>query len=67
MAVHRFRSLLEQSPSLPAVSCGFMPCPMLPFAPAQLAFVQEVYRFAWERTEAQLRSERPWPPAFSLS
>jgi hypothetical protein len=62
MSAHRFRALLS-STSAPrantsAMSCGFVPCPapLLCLIPApQQQFVQEVYRLARERAEAQLR------------
>jgi len=49
-------------------SSGFMPCPLpllnaLPAAQHQ--FVQEIYRIARERAEAQARPARPAMPEFS--
>ncbi len=50
---------------------AFAPCPcsiMSGFTPAQRAFIGEVYRLAWEMTEAQLKKPAaPLAPAFSLN
>lgn len=74
MAHHRFRELVEVTPSLSPVACGgseaFVACPMFVALPvAQQAWVQEVYRLAAEQTRQQMappkRSLRI--PAFSLN
>jgi hypothetical protein len=62
MSAHRFRALLPSTPPARAntagVSCGFVPCPApilgLLTAP-QYQLVQEIYRLARERAEAQHR------------
>jgi hypothetical protein len=62
MSAHRFRALLPSTSPARAntsvMSCGFVPCPaeLLGLIPVpQHQFVQEVYRLARERAEAQLR------------
>lgn len=75
MSAHRFRALSEQlSPvaatSSAAMSPAFMPypCSMLPAcAPAQQSFIEEVYRIARERTNAQLQPPRVRTVQFSAN
>jgi len=71
MAAHRFRALIEQvevSPTREIAAGAFMPCPLMGVIPAaHLTFVQEVYRLAQERTQAQLRPARSRLPQFSLN
>ena len=61
MSAHRFRALLPSTPAAHAnasASCGFVPCPaeLLCLIPMpQLPFLQEVFRLARERAEAQRR------------
>jgi len=48
---------------------AFVPCPAIlmgSLAPQQQLFVQEVYRVAQERTQAQMQARESWPPVFSL-
>jgi len=74
MWAHRFRELVDETSIPPvttaAVNSAFVPCPIQVFSgpdPAQQAFIQEVYRIAQERTQAQLESRRTWLPAFSMN
>jgi hypothetical protein len=62
MSAHRFRALLPSTPLAPEnaarTSCGFVPCPaplLGLFSAPQHEFIQEVYRLARERVEAQTR------------
>jgi len=56
MAANRFEEMFQAvSPSMPASMAGFVPCPLPFLAAAQQQFIQEVYRIARERTEAELR------------
>jgi hypothetical protein len=58
MLANRFRNLIPAEPAV-AVSSAFVTCPCaaLMMTPAQQAFATEVYRLAYERTQAQLRPE----------
>jgi len=73
MSAHRFREFVFASTSQTrpvAASCAFMPCPSVLLATLsapQQTFIQEVYRIARERTEAQLRPARRAIPEFSLN
>jgi len=65
---HRFRELLASQPAAPAPDPAFVACPLSHFAPAQAAFVVEVYRVAQAQAEARLRMPaRSRVPAFSLN
>jgi hypothetical protein len=62
MSAHRFRALLRSTSPAPVgtagASCGFVLCPVPLldlFSAPQHQFIQEVYRLARERTEAQVR------------
>ncbi len=60
MFTNRIGSSLPAEPTLaaPAMSSAFIACPcaVLMMSPAQQAFATEVYRLAYERTQAQLRA-----------
>jgi len=64
MAAHRLQAAFSPGPSTPTAELsGFMPCPLVllgVLSAPQQQFIQEIYRIARERTEAQLR------PAFRL-
>ena len=59
MFTNRIGSFLpaETTVAAPAMSSAFVTCPCtaLMMSPAQQAFATEVYRLAYERTQAQLR------------
>jgi hypothetical protein len=73
MLANRIGNFLPAEPGMatPAMSSAFVTCPcaVLMMSPAQQAFATEVYRLAYERTQAQLRpAVRPLRFAeFSLS
>lgn len=75
MLVHRFRELLDSTPSVPTAlsghSAAFMPCPCpaaLGMSAVQQAQAEYLYRLAYEQAQAQLADARSsaWP-TFSLN
>jgi len=73
MAVHRFRELLNVTPSQPphgSGPAGFMPCPAAVYqvlSAEQRQFVAEVYRLAREQVEQQSCTQVSRLPSFSAN
>ncbi len=71
MPVHRFRDLLEshtETPVAGSTSDAFVAMPVLVGAGhPSLAQIQEIYRQAAERTQAQFQPRRSRMPEYSLN
>lgn len=73
MKAHRLREYFEATSSSTAIAVsvsGFVPCPCVLMAglpSGQWQQVQEIYRLARERAEAQVRSQRRRLPEFSMN